>query len=144
MLCLGITIDVRPKTPAWVPAWMATQVEALEAAAHPGLTSEVPLSTREFLELEVATTEEDVQAHGATRAETSGDGGVGVCGGGGERLVIYPARNGHASYHKPKRCEFLTWWYAEAKTGADDAYGLPTRKDQRVAAQYFTIIPQTC
>lgn len=86
---------------------MTTQVDTWEASAHPGLTAEVPFSTREFLEVEVATTEQAVQEHGVAHAETSGDGGGGVCAGGGERLVIYPARNGHASYHKPKRCAIL-------------------------------------
>lgn len=85
------------------------QVEAWEAAAHPGFTAEVPDTTREFLEVEVLTTAEEAGGDGdapaqvdeATHAETSGDG---VRVGGGERLVIYPARNGHASYHMPKRC----------------------------------------
>lgn len=96
-----------------VPVLM-TQVEAWEAAAHPGLTAEVPLSTREFLEVEVPSAAEEAcgddsdvsaQAANANRCETlgHGDGGVGVRVSGGERLVVYPARNGHASYHMPKR-----------------------------------------
>lgn len=98
------------RMPPWLPAWM-TQVEAWEAAAHPGVTSEVPFLSREFLEVEVPTTEQagdksdvPVKAHDAASAQTWGDSGVGVRVGGGERLVIYPARNGHASYHMPKRC----------------------------------------
>lgn len=90
--------------------WM-TQVEALEAAAHPGFTADVPLSTREFLEVEASTAGEaggDGDVPEATPAEASGESGVGVRVGGGERLVIYPARNGHASYHMPKRCASYT------------------------------------
>lgn len=110
------------------------QVEAWEAAAHPGLTSEVPLSSREFLEVEVPATDEaggngdvSVQAYGTAHANTSGDSGLGARAGGGERLVIYPARNGHASYHKPKRCALVM------------PAGIPrARKKQSVAVHAFT------
>lgn len=73
-------------------------MQALEVTAYPGVAAEVPESAREFLETESAT----AFGGGGTTEECLGVGGAldGVL----ERLVVYPARNGHASYHMPKRC----------------------------------------
>lgn len=74
------------------------QVEAWEAAANPGVAAAVPETAREFLETEVSATDgcggdEDPPVGGAVEPGAPT----------GERMVIYPARNGHASYHMPKR-----------------------------------------
>ena len=80
-------------------------MQALEATAYPGQAAEVPESAREFLETESATA-----LGGGTNARQDADSPEACLGVGGaldgviERLVIYPARNGHASYHMPKRC----------------------------------------
>lgn len=103
----------------WHTRW--PQVEAWEAAAHPGVAAEAPESSREFLETE-ASASPPVEGAGdaggqpvggapaGATAPDGGDGGgdLGADGGvGGERLVIYPARNGHASYHMPKRYLYI-------------------------------------
>lgn len=93
-------------------------MQALEAAAFPGVAAEVPESAREFLETELAmafrrggTNANACQDPDATTEECLGVGGAldSVL----ERLVVYPARNGHASYHMPKRCvRVLRCWKA--------------------------------
>ncbi|CAN0081684.1 unnamed protein product, partial [Laminaria digitata] len=92
----------------WVPSRdFYRQVQALEATAYPGVAAEVPESAREFLETESATA---TGGRGtSTNARQDPDSAEACLGVGGalngvvERLVVYPARNGHASYHMPKR-----------------------------------------
>lgn len=95
------------------------QVQAWEEAAYPGVTEEAPATTREFLEMRSPALPMTDSAEGAeamtTGSRTAGLGAQGSSGGGGggdpsgdgdncgERLVVYPARNGHASYHAPRR-----------------------------------------
>ncbi|CAM9225870.1 unnamed protein product, partial [Ectocarpus fasciculatus] len=102
----------------WIPSKeLYRQVEAWETAVHPGVAPEAPESTREFLEMdfpEPSTTGGAAGSGGGAAvrrgtgdAVSQGGSGSGSGSGGGcvdgERLVIYPARNGHASYHTPKR-----------------------------------------
>lgn len=80
------------------------QVKALEAKAHPGVAVKVPQSAREFLDTENAF------ASKAGISDLHGDAGEQSGGvtarvaGAGTKLVVYPSRDGHASYHLPKRC----------------------------------------
>lgn len=92
-------------------------MEAWEAAAYPGVAEEAPATTREFLEMRSPASPLTDSAGDADNLSIgSGTGGVGAKGDGGgggyrsedgddigERLVVYPARNGHASYHAPRR-----------------------------------------
>ncbi|CAM9351660.1 unnamed protein product [Scytosiphon promiscuus] len=102
----------------WVPSKeFYRQVEAWEAAAYPGVAEEAPVTIREFLEMrspasppmDSGSDGEAVSAGrgvggGGAQGDGSGDGrGGGADDGGGERLVVFPARNGHASYHAPRR-----------------------------------------
>lgn len=82
------------------------QVQALEAQAHPGVSFEIPDSQREFLEVESAQHPAapvpgvgEAESKSGTEAEASS----GAVRPDGARVVIYPARNGHASYHMAKR-----------------------------------------
>lgn len=79
-------------------------MEALEASAYPGTAPETPESTREFLETESAFAGGEGRHAPIERNSRERSPGleVGVPGA-GERLVVYPARDGHASYHMPKR-----------------------------------------
>lgn len=98
------------------------QVQALEATAYPGVAAEVPEEAREFLETESATAlggrDTNTSARQGPDATTEACLGVGgTLDGVIERLVVYPARNGHASYHMPKRCVRVSWcWKASLNT----------------------------
>lgn len=85
----------------------------LEAKIHPGVAPEVPASQREFLELENDPQTKDPLARAGSVEKNSelsvgqNDREAGVIGTGasrvGTRAVVYPARDGHASYHMAKR-----------------------------------------
>lgn len=88
-------------------------MQALEAQAHPGVSTEIPDSQREFLETESGQ-HPAAPVSGAGEAEgksvgtlgengTEGDASSSALRAGGARVAIYPARNGHASYHMAKR-----------------------------------------
>ena len=85
----------------------------LEAKIHPGVTPEVPASQREFLKLEsdpqtkdsltkADSVEKNSEVSVGEDQKETGFIGNGVSRG-GTRVVIYPARDGHASYHMAKR-----------------------------------------
>ena len=88
----------------------------MEATAYPGVAAEVPESAREFLETESATAFEGRDTNARQDPHVTPEACLGVGGaldGVIERLVVYPARNGHASYHMPKRCVRVSWcWKA--------------------------------
>lgn len=81
-----------------------SQVKALEAKAHPGVAVKVPQSAREFLDTENAFVSKN---DGSDLQSDAGgpSGGVDArVAGAGTKLVVYPSRDGHASYHLRKRC----------------------------------------
>lgn len=110
-----------------------TQVQDLENAAHPSIPPEVPETEREFLETEPAGLAPTVASLASPIANTTVNAArkttaEGSCGDSirevvdevrhstegvgdttvtaevvGDRVVVYPARDGHASYHMPKR-----------------------------------------
>ncbi|CAM9380550.1 unnamed protein product [Sphacelaria rigidula] len=90
-----------------------SDVLELEAKIHPGVAPEVPASQREFLELENDPQTKDPLARAGSVEKNSelsvgqNDREAGVIGTGasrvGTRAVVYPARDGHASYHMAKR-----------------------------------------
>lgn len=89
-------------------------MESLEASVYPGLSAQAVRKSREdFLEMESAPVSEEETTNIASPEGNATElpGGVAIVSAGGvERVVIYPARNGHASYHTPKRCGmYLTY-----------------------------------